>query len=522
MSCRVVDFLVSMSAADTVRPVGALLEEDDEVMTNTHTEESTETNLFFLRFAQNVKPYRLPNYTEIANSALERFQDPALKVTMKRKGAEKIYKIQLSSKIKAEGHSLLLPCNGVDVRIPLTTVDPLDTKHTQEKGILLTFAGAFDGEMESIPNSSFDQAVANFNLQILVPTRLQKVPGSSALNGNRYCILKTVDDTNSIPEYLPVTHPVTKKLFNVRSTFKGQARSCTRCLKKHVGQCPELKAFYEALNKRKQLKEEGKITTKIISDSTMRLADPLGLNAEVSTMSGGGIGQVLQAACDDPEIMTMKDVVVVGGTNDINCTSFDTNEEFAQNIDTTIERIINVATENPDKTFTFVNSHPSEIVRDPVNTSVRTSYLHKKMAHAASTPNINVVDIAFATDNTGHPSSEGTKTILYSLQDSLRQSLVREERYVVANRNYQRVEELFRYGCNHCDRFGIDIQHTLRNPILCDICHQANKNAAQTGRYPLLEKIFNEMNEYVLNDETNISEDGKPSNKRLKSSDGKQ
>ena len=82
-----------MSAADTVRPVGALLEEDDEVITNTQTEESTETNLFFLRFAQIVKPYRLPNYTEIANSALERFQDPALKVTMKRKGAEKIYKI---------------------------------------------------------------------------------------------------------------------------------------------------------------------------------------------------------------------------------------------------------------------------------------------------------------------------------------------------------------------------------------------------------------------------------------------
>ena len=99
---------------------------------------------------------------------------------------------------------------------------------------------------------------------------------------------------------------------------------------------------------------------------------------------------------------------------------------------------------------------------------------------------------------------------------------MQEERYVVANRNYQTVEELFRYGCNHCDRFGIDIQHTLRNPILCDICHQANKNAAQTGRYPLLEEIFNEMNDYVLNDETSISEDGEPSNKRLKSNDGKQ
>ena len=386
---------------------------------------------------------------------------------------------------------------------------------------MLTFVGAFDGDMDSIPNTAFDEAVANFNLQVLVPTRLQKVPGSSALNGNRFCILKSVD-TNSIPEFLPVTHPVTKKLFNVRSTFKGQARSCTRCLKRHVGQCPELKAFFEALNKRKELKDEGKITTKIVSDSTLRLVDPLGLNAEVSTMSGGGIGQVLQAACDDPEISIMKDVVVVGGANDVKCPSFDTNEEFAQCIDTTIERVINVASNNPDKTFTFVNSHPSEIVRDPVNTSIRISYLHRKMAQAASTPNINIVDIGFVTDNTGHPSSEGTKTILYSLHDSLGQSLVREEKYVIANRIYQRVEELFRYGCNHCDRFGTEISHTLRNPILCDICHQANKNASQTGTYPLLDEVLKEINDIVLNDDGNISEEGEPLNKRLKPSDGKQ
>ena len=92
-----------------------------------------ETDLFFLQFSQFVKPFGFPTYAEVANSTLQRFQDPGLKVTMRRKGAEKNYRIQLSSKVKSEGHSLSLRCNGADVRIPINTVDPFDTKRTQEK-----------------------------------------------------------------------------------------------------------------------------------------------------------------------------------------------------------------------------------------------------------------------------------------------------------------------------------------------------------------------------------------------------
>jgi hypothetical protein len=479
------------------------------------------TDTFYLRFSQVVKPFGLPNYAEIANTALDYFQDPSLKVNMKRLGAEKIYRIQLPTKTDMNNRSLTLRCNGEDVRFPLLTEDPFENKRGREEGILLTLQGAYEGDLEALPNSVFDKAVAAFNLQIIVPTRLQKVAGSVALNGNRYCIIKKVDNLNSIPEFLPVTHPVTKKLYNVKSTFKDQARSCTRCLKKHVGQCPEMKKFFEALDNRKKLKEEKRITTKIMSDSTMRLADPLGLTAEVSTMSGGGLGQVVQAALDDPEITKMDDVVIVGGANDIKCQSFETIEEFAQNIDASVDKVVGMANANPTKNYTIVNSHPRiESPRDPVNTSIKTLYLHRKLMKVAAdetVPNLSVTDAHYDTDATTHPTDEGTKFILHALHHSVgNNSLIWNKDFIVSKRIYLRVEEIFKYGCNHCDKYGVDIKHDFKNPVLCDTCHLANKENASKNRYPLLEQIVAEINETVLDDQASInsSGDGEPLNKR--------
>ena len=487
------------------------------------------TDTFFLRFSQIVKPFGLPNYAEIANAALEYFQDPSLKVSMKRLGAEKIYRIQLPTKTDPTDRSLTLRCNGEDVRFPLLVDDPFENKQNREEGILLTLGDAYEGELESLTNSVFDKAVAAFNLQIIVPTRCQRIPGSVAFNGNRYCIIKKVANLNSIPEFLPVTHPLTKKLYNVKLTFRNQARSCNRCLKKHVGQCPEMKKFFEALDTRKNLKEEEKIPTKIMSDSTMRLADPLGLTAEVSTMSGGGLGQVVQAARDDPEIEKMTDVVIVAGANDIKCQSFDSNEEFAQNVESTIVKVVKMASSNPTKRYTIVESHPTaQKSRDPVNTSIRSLYLHRRIRQVASddsVPNLAVTDVHYDTDATHHPTDDGTKAILHALHHSIgdQNSLIWKKEYIVARRPYQRVEGIFRYGCNHCEKFGVDIQHDLGNPLLCDTCHQANKDIAKTNSYPLLDEIMAEMNAMIVDDNGSISskEDEVHSNKRQRLDDGK-
>ena len=107
---------------------------------------------------------------------------------------------------------------------------------------------------------------------------------------------------------------------------------CSRCNENHVGQCPQLKAFYAAKKIKQQMVEDDKIKTKIYTDSTLRNVDTLGLSADVCTMSGGGIGQVIQASLDDPNNIQQENIIIMGGTNDKKQQNFDTIEMFAANI----------------------------------------------------------------------------------------------------------------------------------------------------------------------------------------------
>ena len=56
----------------------------------------------------------------------------------------------------------------------------------------------------------------------------------------------------------------------------------------------------------------------------------MGLRADVCAMSGGGLGQVIQASLDDPTNVEYETMVLVGGTNDSKTEIFPTNEVFAE------------------------------------------------------------------------------------------------------------------------------------------------------------------------------------------------
>ena len=136
---------------------------------------------------------------------------------------------------------------------------------------------------------------------------LDKVKFTQVFNGNRFCIIDTPDDMKKIPEYITVRSPQGNKIHNIKTTFKGQEIFCDRCQINHVGPCPELQAFYEAKRTRKTMVEQGEIKTKI--DSTLRNVDTLGLCADVCAMSGGGLGQIIQASLDNPENNSNESVV---------------------------------------------------------------------------------------------------------------------------------------------------------------------------------------------------------------------
>ena len=81
----------------------------------------------------------------------------------------------------------------------------------------------------------------------------------------------------------------------------------------NVGPCPFLQAFYAA----KDAGSEQQIDLKVVSDSSLRLAEQVGLRADVLCMSGGGLGHLATVLRDDPMLEERKDIALVTGGNDI-------------------------------------------------------------------------------------------------------------------------------------------------------------------------------------------------------------
>ena len=142
--------------------------------------------------------------------------------------------------------------------------------------------------------------------EIIKPTELQKLRGTSVLNGNRYCV---IDPTNkgTVPNSLSVTDPMTKETVQFHLRYKGQSWFCRRCDERHVGPC----AFYEAKDRR----AKEKIDIKIASDSTLRCAEQVGLRTDIMCMPGGGLEQRANAIKEDPDIKDRKQIIVMAGTN---------------------------------------------------------------------------------------------------------------------------------------------------------------------------------------------------------------
>ena len=288
--------------------------------------------------------------------------------------------------------------------------------------------------------------------------------------------------------------------------FKGQKRFCSRCREDHVGQCPVLKEFYAAKDKRQEMEREDKIKTKIFSDSTLRSVNALGLRADVCAMSGGGLGQVIQASLDDPTTAQYDNIVIVGGTNDMKHQNFRTNEAFAENIDRSLDKLKAAAVGDSSKNILLLKlsrqrgeGHIAD--RDEV---IRQVYLATKIKDCAKeVPNIKATTVRFDTDPTGHPNDIGTAQILNHLNNRniAMEPLIWNAAYMVSESIYKGVDSIYRYGCNLCDRFGADCKREQHaNQLVCDVC----LDSFTEGVNPTLDAIVERVNDEFIH---NYNED---------------
>ena len=142
--------------------------------------------------------------------------------------------------------------------------------------------------------------------------------------------------------------------------------------------------------------------------------------------------------------------------------------------------MIRYAKEKPEKTFYLIQQTPirDESHRPHPEAIVREIYLSKRMKGIAeATQNIETFNIPYEADLTGHPTELGTRTILECLDkyEIPGHELIWDER-ISTDRPYSRIQSIYRYGCNGCEKYGRGlIKDTHNNPLLCDECF---------GRFP--------------------------------------
>ena len=497
--------------------------ETSSVITVIENEHIETTRKFLLQFSKSCRPFKLPLYPEIAFNVSNHFDDPFCNVTPKRMGSEEAYIIELTKPVPKYGNSLKFFVEGKNYNVDIEPYE-YDTRfnrrnnnggrNDRENNLLLTFHGAGRIDYDHIPMMFFDDIITkDLNLELERHTEKQKIYGTQLFNGNRFCVIKKPDNLARIPEFIPIEHP-TEGSQKIYIKYNGRLYNCGRCNSQHTGRCPQLVEFYAAKDERNRMEKDKEIVTKIISDSTLRNADQLGLRADIMTMSGGGLGQVLQAARDDPDCRDKENIVIIGGTNDIKNRSYEKDAEYTENMKATIAKLKEIAAEEPKKKLTIVNSHPRKAKID-VNTpdfiiteKARETYLHNTLEENIRNfkdldipiKNVAIMDVQYDIDDTGHPTVDGTKEILEKINDFLdyEKKLIWNSKFITTENMYRGVQSIYRYGCNHCDGFGQSIQHTRsKNGNVCDDCMDLVKHSTRAEENEEMLDIRKQLRQYV-------------------------
>ena len=446
------------------------------------------TNILRLKMLDYVKPYCLPNRVEVVKQVRAAFpEDPALSVLETYVDRKVVYTIVLTNSVPKDGNGVRLRVRGEEKVFPLIhDGDELIPKSSRnfDDTILLTFKNPGLQWSKGIPNKTIDGIVENdLGLQLEKPAQHQTYKGTDVYNGNRCCVIRKPENLNKIPREIPIIDPATRKTLIAKVTYNGQLYHCKRCSDFHAGQCPELAEFYAAKAAKEEMRKKQQILTKVVADSTLRNADPLGLKADVMCIPGAALGQVAQALHDDPDCEEATNVIMAAGSNDMFSEKID-NEVFAYGVDKGIEKVKQFAENYPDKSMQIVTPMMDSDTLT-TNQRIRCEYIYKAVSTVAfESTNVEHLDrsklldsehdsSAVEMEDMRHPSPVGTKQILMMMKDFNGESLIWNDKFIINDQRYRRIQTIPRYGCKGCHVF-------IEKPIdaetgLCSDCQEGYK-----------------------------------------------
>lgn len=187
---------------------------------------------------------------------------------------------------------------------------PLIVSQPKKEGTLVTIIRAAIGLLRDLQNELFDEEFKKRGFEFELPCQLQNHKGSQILNGNRFVVIVGVGQKD-IPNEIKVTDPQTNEQHSFYTSYKGKTYHCRRCNTDHAGTCLQMQNFFKLKDQR-----AGKtIKFGIVSDSTLRHVEEVGLNAHVACVSGGLLGDVVTAAAD---LKTRtENLIIMAGQNNI-------------------------------------------------------------------------------------------------------------------------------------------------------------------------------------------------------------
>ena len=154
----------------------------------------------------------------------------------------------------------------------------------------------------------------------------------------------------------------------------------------------------------------------------------------------------------------------------------------------------------PESTLAFVHL-ASDLEDDTLNPDMRfkETYLSQELDRAQDerTQVITIHKGLIYLDSTGHPTREGTASILQGLAEFFPE-LILNESFVTTERLYLGVQPLFRYGCVTCHKEG----HFVNKLSCCEAClrkmesHDASEKLERIKQL-LAEPLPGEINETV-------------------------
>ena len=391
--------------------------------------------------------YESPSFEEIQQAVKQAYPDDP-KVILKKMTGSLAGLFQVISLTQPIGDIYLkrISDEGVEesVQVPLTSSGP--SRRSRDDDLLITIVEADMGDASSINGSVFDKAFAAYG-DVVVNTKPQKYRESTLFNGNRLVVLNRPKDANfkKIPDRLELEgHRFLLK-------YKGKEWFCTSCNTTHIGPCSYLREFYALRDQREQLK----IKTSIVSDSTLRHVESAGLTADVACMPGASVGQLVRPILRNSKDSQYSSIIIAAGANDTRSSSLD-EVDVIKRIDLSLKRVTSLVEKKDDKTFTFLDTTPPiEGETSPTEFVTRTYFKRKVKTIATRFDNLEYVGVDAYPEpwQKGHPTVACTEKMLKVLSLT-HKDLILSEKFATTPRLYNGVGGIWLSSCTGCGSRG--------------------------------------------------------------------